>query len=90
MSGSCGRSVAGSRLTHAHGELIGTLTRKRVGVSSYVGYIHRTMKQHTLLNAIHFLNKVVVRGDDEHLLIQTVEELQAELQKRIAPKTKQD
>ncbi len=55
-----------------------------------MGYIHRTMKQHTLRNAIHFLNKVVVRGDDEHLLIQTVEELHAELQKRSAPKTKQD
>lgn len=48
------------------------------------------MKKHTLHNAIHFLSKVVVRGDDEQLLIQTVEELQAELQKRSAPKTKQD
>ena len=48
------------------------------------------MKQQTLRNAIHFLNKVVVRGDDEHLLIQTVEELERELQKRSATKTKVD
>jgi len=48
------------------------------------------MKRHTLLNAIHFLQKVVVRGDDEQLLVQTVEELQAEIQKRSTPKTKHD
>jgi hypothetical protein len=40
------------------------------------------MKRQTLLNAIHFLQKVVVRGDDEQLLIQTVDELQAEVNKR--------
>jgi len=45
------------------------------------------MKKHTLQNAIHFLSKVVVRGDDEYLLIQTVEELEAELQKRSKDKT---
>jgi hypothetical protein len=48
------------------------------------------MKRQTLLNAIHFLQKVVVRGDDEQLLIQTVEELETELQKRSTPKTKHD
>jgi hypothetical protein len=40
------------------------------------------MKKHTLQHAIHFLQRVVVRGDDEQLLVQTVEELEAELQKR--------
>lgn len=44
------------------------------------------MKKHTLQHAIHFLSKVVVRGDDEQLLIQTVEELEAELQKRTKEK----
>jgi len=39
------------------------------------------MKRVTLLNAIHFLQRVVVRGDDEALLIRTVEELQHELNK---------
>jgi hypothetical protein len=39
------------------------------------------MKRQTLLNAIHFLQRVVVRGDDEQLLVRTVEELQAELNK---------
>jgi hypothetical protein len=39
------------------------------------------MKRQTLLNAIHFLQRVVVRGDDEQLLVQTVEELQRELNK---------
>lgn len=48
------------------------------------------MKKHTLQNAIHFLQRVVVRGDDEQLLVQTVEELEAELQKRSTAKTKQD
>ena len=45
-------------------------------------YCHGSMKRHTLLNAIHFLQKVVVRGDDEQLLVQTVEELQIEVNKR--------
>ena len=40
------------------------------------------MKRQTLLNAIHFLQRVVVRGDDETVLLRTVEELQTELNKR--------
>jgi hypothetical protein len=39
------------------------------------------MKRQTLLNAIHFLQRVVVRGDDEAVLLRTVEELQHELNK---------
>jgi len=44
-------------------------------------YLGAPMKRQTLLNAIHFLQRVVVRGDDEQLLVQTVEELQRELNK---------
>ncbi len=44
-------------------------------------YLDAPMKRQTLLNAIHFLQRVVVRGDDEQLLVQTVEELQRELNK---------
>ncbi|NDH35314.1 MAG: hypothetical protein EBX67_07570 [Betaproteobacteria bacterium] len=44
-------------------------------------YLDAPMKRVTLLNAIHFLQRVVVRGDDEALLIRTVEELQHELNK---------
>lgn len=44
-------------------------------------YLDAPMKRQTLLNAIHFLQRVVVRGDDEQLLVRTVEELQAELNK---------
>jgi len=44
-------------------------------------YLDPLMKRQTLLNAIHFLQRVVVRGDDEQLLVQTVEELQRELNK---------
>ena len=44
-------------------------------------YLDAPMKRQTLLNAIHFLQRVVVRGDDEAVLVRTVEELQHELNK---------
>jgi hypothetical protein len=41
------------------------------------------MTQHDIENAIHFLKRVVVTGNDVDLLVRTVEALEKELKSRV-------
>lgn len=44
--------------------------------------VRGTMTKNDIINAVHFLRRVVVRGDDEEVLIRTVEALEKELERR--------
>lgn len=41
-----------------------------------------TMTKNDIINAIHFLRRVVARGTEEEVLIRTVEALEKELERR--------